>query len=446
MLGSRIHRCSAGMGLYVARASESAVCMKVAYFPDKSIAMNLKPAWMRFCVRACSPFIMKSENKEPKTSQDLIEPEEPGWFEKLGINYFKKLSRDESDRYEMARTDDEMAAMVRKTTLTNASIAFIIGAVSAGGTVAVEQNHQSIGSSMLVTYGWSGAVTALLTGVEFLVLFLVSIRVVFFIARITGHSRLHTEAGKPDVEIPNLLARAALEIPDPVRHIMGIDPMKRVSKKMMVIVGLLYKLKIMASNVLGKLVLKRLLGKGAFRVLATWVSVPITGLWNAFVVIKVAREARMRLFGNLLANYLVTEIITKEKLDRLSPRARLACVRAVGNSVVLTQNYHPNMLILVIRLVKLLDIQEGQDLDDWDLFLTDLQAIQEHERFFVLDLLSISTAFDGRLSRLEKRELPHAFGEHTDIYFKRIKELRDLMMNGRLYRARELCQLDFKPG
>lgn len=396
---------------------------------------------------------MNTELKNPTTSNEMIEPEKPGWFERLGIRYFKKLSRDEHDRYDLAKTDDEMAGMVRKTTFINASIAFAIGAISAAGTVFTENYYDSIyppdasDSIDLIKYAWVGGVTTVLTLVEFLVLFLVSIRVVFFIARITGHSQMHTNAeGKPDVEIPNLLARAALEIPDPVRHVMGIDPMKRVSKRMMIVIGLLYKLKIMASNVLGKMVLKRFLGKGAFRVVAESVSIPITGFWNTFVVIKVAREARMRLFGNLLANYLVTDVITEAKLSRLSPRARLACVRAVGNSVVLTQNSHPNMLILLIRLCRLLEIKEGQDFDDWDIFIKDLQEIEDHERFFVLDLLSISTAFDGRLSRLEKRILPEAFLEYTDIYFTRIKELRNLMMSGRLYRAKELCNLDFEPG
>ncbi|MCB1317562.1 MAG: hypothetical protein KDK27_16475, partial [Leptospiraceae bacterium] len=315
---------------------------------------------------------------------------------------------------------------------------------SAAGSVITEVYFE--GADWWILYGWVGAVTAILTGAEFVVLFLVSIRAVFFIARITGHNKLHMQQANPGVQIPNLLARAALEIPDPVRHVLGIDPLSRVSRRKMILIGLLYKLKVFASNVLGKLILKRFIGKGVLRVSAAWISVPITGFWNAFVVWKVAREARLRLFGNLLANYMVNDVITEDKLNRLSPRARIACIRAVGNSVVLTQNAHPNMIILMIQLCKLLKITRGENLDSWEHFLADLDAVEAHERFFILDLLSISTAFDGKLSRLERKTLPEAFQEHTEIYFKRIAQLRDLMVNGRLYRARELCQLDFEPG
>ncbi|MCB1175112.1 MAG: hypothetical protein KDK39_16175 [Leptospiraceae bacterium] len=386
----------------------------------------------------------------------LVEPEEPGWFERLGIRYFHKLAAQEHDRYDLARDDDQMAAMVRQVTWINAFWAFAIGALSAGATVFTEEYFRPVYLPETVTdhplinqvwlYSWVGGVTAIMTGAEFVVLFLVSIRAVFFIARITGHNRLHLENAQPGVSIPNLLSRAALEIPDPVRHVLGIDPLARVSRRRMILIGLLYKLKIFASNVLGKLILKRFVGKGVLRVSAAWISVPITGFWNGFVVWKVAREARMRLFGNLLANYLVTEVITPAKMARLSERARMGCIRAIGNSVVLTQNAHPNMIILMIQLCKVFQIQEGDHLDSWDHFLADLESVAEHERFFILDLLSISTAFDGKLSRLERKTLPEAFGEHTVVYMQRIRKLSDLMHKGRLHAARELCDLDFEAG
>lgn len=376
----------------------------------------------------------------------VIAPEKPGLFEQWGIRYFHRLARKNTggQGLQTARSDDEMVRSVNRVTAAGCLIAFVIGGISAGGSVLADL--LTANASMVVHYAWIAAATLVLTIIEFTVLFLVSIRTVFSIARITGHDRLDRESSHLGAFLPNLLARAALEIPDPVRHVFGIDPLARVSKQRLLLIGLLYKIKIILSNVLAKLILKRVLGKSGVRVIATWISVPITGLWNAIVLIKVAREARLRLFGNLLAEHIATTMLTDETLARLSPRARTGCLRAVGNSVVLAQNYHPNMLLLLVRLATALGVREGNDFQDWMLFLDTLGSVTEDERCFLLDLLAVSTAFDGKLSSLERRMLPEAFKEHTEIYMVRIRRLIRLLHAGRLNEAKTLCALDFTAG
>ncbi len=61
-------------------------------------------------------------------------------------------------------------------------------------------------------------------------------------------------------------------------------------------------------------------------------------------------------------------------------------------------------------------------------------------------LLCVSAAFDGHLSALEREHLPEAFGEHTDVYMRRIEELIAALLNGRLHKAKDLCKLDFEAG
>jgi hypothetical protein len=41
-----------------------------------------------------------------------------------------------------------------------------------------------------------------------------------------------------------------------------------------------------------KFLLIRIAGKGEMRTAFSWVGIPITGLWDAFTLYKVAREAR----------------------------------------------------------------------------------------------------------------------------------------------------------
>lgn len=75
-----------------------------------------------------------------------------------------------------------------------------------------------------------------------------------------------------------------------------------------------------------------------------------------------------------------------------------------------------------------------------------LDQIETHERYFLLDLLCVSAAFDGHLSRLERHHLPEAFKELTNVYMARSEALTKQLMNGQLHAAKESCTLDFVPG
>ena len=195
-----------------------------------------------------------------------------------------------------------------------------------------------------------------------------------------------------------------------------------------------------------KYLLIRIAGKGEARTAFNWVAIPITGLWDAFTLYKVAREGRLRLFGHKLAEHIVTNILTDDMIARLSPIAREGAIRAVATMMVLAQNYHPNLLVLLIKLCNTFEIKENSEYDNWGYFLSVLDQVSESERYFLLDLLSVSAAFDGQLSRLERYHLPEAFKDLTDIYMHRINQLKNMLVSGQLHAAKELCTLDFSPG
>jgi hypothetical protein len=104
------------------------------------------------------------------------------------------------------------------------------------------------------------------------------------------------------------------------------------------------------------------------------------------------------------------------------------------------------VLVLLIKLCNTFEINENSEYDNWEDFLSILDQVTEPERYFLLDLLSVSAAFDGHLSRLEKHHLPEAFKELTDVYMHRTNQLKDMLVSGQLHAAKELCTLDFNPG
>jgi len=391
-----------------------------------------------------------NNSKENKSSYAREQP--PGFLEKAGVDYYRYLAKNAGIekmaalKIDELPPDDTLRSVAENMTLLAAIIAFSVGALTTVVSVWVEWKF----AGQLDDYSYYalyGSVVLVMLCVELLVLFWLSLTTVHGLACLTGHHRASDDPYLPgDDAVPNILARAALEVPDPVIHYLGINPLKYISTSKLMLVGLLYKAKVLLSSAAIKFVLVRMLGKGGLRLGFIWVSVPVTGIWDAVTLYKVTREARLRLFGNRLAQYIVNEIMTPELIAKLSPKTKEGAVRAVANMVVLAQNYHPNMLVLLVKLSESLEIQEAANYDDWDEFLTLLQEVSAEEKYFLLDLLSIAAAFDGRLSQLEKHYLPEAFGDLTEAYMTRIEILKELLLTGQLHAAKDLCKLDFQPG
>ncbi|MDH5655699.1 MAG: hypothetical protein OEZ34_07320 [Spirochaetia bacterium] len=377
--------------------------------------------------------------------------EKTSLYETLGIKLFhyhaKRCLKDPV--YSKDLSDAEILEHSKKITALSYVTAFIVGALSAAGSAVTELSFPE-NSCMEVfsypcfeKYAWVLAITLLLTILEFAVLIWMSIYTVFHLSLLIGHGdQLYPEDTL--IHLPNLLSRAALEIPDPVRHILGIDPFQKISKKKLFIIGIFYKLKVILSNILAKLILRRVIGKSALRVGTNFIAVPITGLWNSAVLYKVTREAKLRLFGNLLAKHLA-EQITEQSLSCLSPKAKLCCLQSVGNSIVLTQKYHPNMLILMIRLLDVIEYDRSENLDDWDQFVKNFHSLTAAEKRLIMDLLSIAAAFDGKFSKLEKEKLSDIFQEYSESYYDKIRNMTGLMYSGQIHRAKEECNLHLPP-
>jgi len=390
---------------------------------------------------------------DTKARKSTYTREKPaGFLERAGVDYYRHLAKDAGiDKMaalsiDQLPPDDALRSIAENMTLLAAIIAFSVGALTTVVSVWIEWKFAGK-LDQYTYYALYGGVVLLMLGVELLTLFWLGLKTVHGLACLTGHHRASDDPFLPgDDAVPNILARAALEVPDPVIHYLGIDPLKFISKSQLVLVGVLYKAKVILSSAAVKFVLVRMLGKGGLRLGFIWVSIPVTGIWDAFTLYMVTREARLRLFGNRLAQYLVKEIMTPELVNKLSHKTREGAVRAVANMVVLAQNYHPNMLVLLVKLSETLEIREDSNYDDWDEFLLLLGEVSVEEKYFLLDLLSIAAAFDGHLSRLERHYLPEAFGELTDVYMQRIDTLKDLLLTGQLHAAKALCKLDFQPG
>ena len=369
----------------------------------------------------------------------------PSRLERFGLFYLNLFKRLDTNHSVFDLTDAQITKRTKRITWKGIILSSIVGIVCVFPTVWVDLYFEN--KPWYVHYGWVTVVTILSIVIEFYLLFIIALKAVYQVSKIINIHATEDELVENELfSVKNILARAALELPDPELKILGIDPFKRVNKKNLLVLGLLYKAKILLTNLVSKYALRLISDKTIFGVSILYEALFVEAFWNGVVIVRVIKEARLRLFGFALANKIALETLNENDLQQLSPLAKVGCLRAIGNAVVMTKNYHPNMIILLFRFQQMLHITKENKYDDWHLFLETLNTVSEKERNFLLDLFTVSAAFDGKLSDLEEENLKTVYGKDYGIYHPRLVKLTACLKEGKLNEALSLCKLDFVVG
>ncbi len=369
----------------------------------------------------------------------------PSRLERFGLFYLDLFKRIDTNHSVFDLTDAQITKRTKRITWKGIILSSIVGIVCVFPTVWVDVYFEN--KPWYVHYGWVTVVTILSIVIEFYLLFIIALKAVYQVSKIINIHATEDELVENELfSVKNILARAALELPDPELKILGIDPFKRVNKKNLLVLGLLYKAKILLTNLVSKYVLRLISEKTIFGVSILYEALFVEAFWNGVVIVRVIKEARLRLFGFALANKIALETLNENDLQQLSPLAKVGCLRAIGNAVVMTKNYHPNMIILLFRFQQMLHITKENKYDDWNFFLETLNTVSEKERNFLLDLFTVSAAFDGKLSDLEEENLKTVYGKDYGIYHSRLVKLTACLKEGKLNEALSLCKLDFVVG
>ncbi len=366
-------------------------------------------------------------------------------LERFGLYYLNLFKKNASTIDVFSIDDKVLGEQVNQSKRRADMLTILVSILSVLPIVWVDMAFEE--ESAWIHYGMVFLVTVISIIIELYILFVIALKLVHDL-----RNHLGIEVSENDMlfngvlGVNNILARTALELPDPELRILGIDPFKRISKKNLLAISLLYKAKIMLSNVILKYSLLFFIGKSIFGISILYEAVIVECFWNYFIVRRITHETRLRLFGFVLANKIAANAEKDDILFSLSPVCKIQCLRAIGNAVVMTQNYHPNMMILLIKFKEMLPDVEGEKLDDWNLFVKGFSELSYKERCFVMDLFTIATAFDGKISRLEKMHLEEVFESDYTIYKLRVRRLTQYLKTGKLNGALKECNLDFEAG
>jgi len=366
-------------------------------------------------------------------------------LEKFGIYYLGIFGKRELTHHVFDFTDEELNKKINRISNKGVFLSALTGLICVWPTVYIDLLKQN--EPWQIHYAWTGGITLISVAIEFYILFIIALKAVHEVSELINiHSHKKDFLQNGPFSITNILARTALELPDPEMEILGIDPFEQISKMDLFLLGLLYKLKIFLTNFISKFLLRESFGKTIAGISINYIALPVECFWNGVVIHRVVEEARLRLFGFALSNHIADNFLHDHLLGQLSNEAKIGCLRAVGNAVVMAKNYHPNMIILLLRFQHLLHIDKNNRYDDWDLFLESLQKVSEKERNFLLDLFTIAIAFDGKISKLEMQKTKDAYGKDYDLFLPRLLQLTQHLKAGRLHAAADLCKLNFTAG
>lgn len=352
------------------------------------------------------PFIQNIKIKRPS-------------IERFGIWYFKRAHRragivtqeqnvhhlDPISRKRMFRM--ERGAIFRAG-LAGAISAFVAAVANYYAWPLVDETTHTVTTSDYVYY-WLivGGVTVLVTLLEVLFIYIDSLRTIFKFSQISGLPLFPSEDDTSAIAYS--LARAALELPNPLKSDLNVNPTKESAKWKVIISPLIYKAKIALTNFIAKMIIRRVAGRAVARVYIEFIAVPIYALWNAGVSYMVMKQARMRAFGPSFAlEYVDTMLQAHPEFSKLGKEQLL---RSVGSSIVRSENLHPNLEYLLYILMEQVEDEEIEGLDDTKLFIEKIKELDDDEVQFILQTLVVASALDGRVKPREHKLLADAFRE-----------------------------------
>jgi hypothetical protein len=349
-------------------------------------------------------------------------------MERAGVRYLHGLHRARSSKPATVVLDLEQRAqldVIRDRVVVHA---LIVGAVY-GALVGLAETivRRSVGLTEGVTdpavvlrfWGIFASIAVPASILEIVYLWIISLRAVHasaMVARLDLFADGDGHTVKESAAVAGAMARAALELPNSRRPLLGVDPMREASKLRLFLASLAYKLKVGVTKFVFKAVVRRMLVRAALRVWAPLIAIPVTAIWCAAVVWLVMREARVRALGASAVREM-SDAVFRDAPD-LSPAGRLAVIRAVAACIVRSRDLHPN-LVHLLRETRLHvePLPEGP-LDEPALFLTDLKTLPRAEQDLALRVLGIAAVLDGRFTRAEAklfREAQRAAGRIVDL-------------------------------
>lgn len=225
---------------------------------------------------------------------------------------------------------------------------------------------------------------------------------------IVAVSAIARTCGCPNPSDPNYnhiiyaLTAVSLEKKQQELKSLGINPYEGLSKWSVFVYQIFLKLKAALSGFLMKLLVTKILGRYALRILVDLAGIPIYAFWNAWGAHRVMNEARVRVMAPPLINKFANELVSEFGSNEAFRSVVYDTLQAVSTR---KRSFHYNHFLLAVNVFEKFGIspesEPGFDVD----FLDKVPDMDKEVARGIAKLLLFGIMIDGRLSVREKRAL-----------------------------------------
>ena len=179
---------------------------------------------------------------------------------------------------------------------------------------------------------------------------------------------------------------------------IGINPYSGLSKMSLMLYTAFNLAKAALTNFLFKILVRRILGRYAIRMVVDLAGIPIYAFWNAFATRKVAREAKTRILANPLILKFTEELYDEQK-DNEEFKHEL--YNALEYIAVIKRDYNVNHYVLALSLLNTfkIPIQKNRNFDKETIDRMEHTSVLTKQGFSKLMLVGL--ALDGAISEKE---------------------------------------------
>ena len=275
---------------------------------------------------------------------------------------------------------------------------------------------------------WAGylAFAGIVTALEIGFLYWNALRGVATITRLAGLPYRQTDTLEPDIQLTvHGISRAALEYPSPSSLIYGVDPHAYLHGWKLTLRALLYRLKISLSSFLLRLLLRRLLGRLTLRGFLPLLTGPLYAFWNAWIAARIIQEAYLQARGPALVTHLMATL--KESDEHI----RRLVAQGVGELIMRNQHPHPNLVLLLARLLNSLPDHPQSIEVDWPTAQQACTTLSDPRRQTLLNVLTQAALLSGTYRGSRKRFLEEVFAAcQTPLRSDEVKAQQQRLLSG----------------
>ena len=206
---------------------------------------------------------------------------------------------------------------------------------------------------------------------------------------------------------------------------IGLNPLQGYSKFRVVMIFIWNRAKATLSNMLFKMLLRRILGRYVLRVYIELAGIPIMAGWNVYAANKVIDQAKIRILSPGLIQYTILYLHKKYKNDAQFKDLIYDVLQFLA---VKKRTFHENHYLLSINLIRTfgIDVKQLHEIDHDD-FIKRIKNLPADMQDDIAYLIIIGMIIDGHLSPQEKQSLREM--QQMNIIDFDIQRIKNMMLS-----------------